>query len=196
MNITRVLTFAFPLLVAGLLGCSGEKNDAQNAAPESSRAESARQPAVSGPPSFTLLDPAGTIHQAHEWIGRKPVVINFWGTWCPPCRKEIPDMVRVYEEYKDRVEILGIALNDTPEKVVEYARQSGMNWVLLMGDPQIAMMFGIQGVPTTFFLDAQGNVVEVEDTDGNMANHFVGPRDYATFKRALDTIIRESNRSS
>lgn len=196
MKLMRFSALSLALLAAAILGCSGDSNDTKNGTPETARSEAAPHPGISGPPAFTLLDAAGNIHNADEWIGKKPVIINFWGTWCPPCRAEIPDMVKVYDEYKDRIEILGIALNDTPEKVVAFAGQFGMTWTMLMGDPQIAMMFGIQGVPTTFFLDAQGNVVEVEDTNGSMTGYFVGPRDYPTFKRAIETIIRESNRPS
>ncbi len=196
MKMISISALPLALLAAVMLGCSGDTNESQNAAPETSRPQTAQQPAVGASPSFTLLDASGNIHNADEWIGKRPVVVNFWGTWCPPCRREIPDMVRVYEEYKDRVEIVGIALNDTPDKVTAYAGQAGMSWPLLIGDPQVAIQFGIQSVPTTFFFDAEGNLVEVEDSDGSMTGALVGSRDYATFKRAIETIIRESDRPS
>lgn len=195
------LTIAFTL-AAGLwiAGCGGDEAEMESAADNQWQQQpapnGAQQQAEEGEVSFTLRDPEGNIHTADEWIGQKPVVINFWGTWCAPCRKEIPDMVRIYNEYGDRIEILGIALNDTPDKVQRFATQFGMDWQMLMGTQEVAMDFGIRGIPTTFFFDAQGNMVQVEDYNGNVATFFVGPRDYQTFKRAVETIIAASGSGS
>jgi thiol-disulfide isomerase/thioredoxin len=129
---------------------------------------------------FTAVDLSGKQRKSSEWMGKQPVVINFWGTWCPPCRKEIPDLVKVYSEFKGKgVEIVSLAVNDTPEKVKDYATQAQMDWVMLMGDQDVAQVFGgIRGVPTTIFYDRTGKEV----------GRFVGGRDYDTFHKAFEMI--------
>ena len=129
---------------------------------------------------FTAVDIDGNTHHGSEWIGKQPVVINFWGTWCPPCRKEIPDLVKVYREYKDKgVQIVSLAVNDSPDQVKDYASKAQMDWVMLMGDNDVAQIFGgIRGVPTSIFYDRNGKEV----------GRFVGGRDYDTFKKAFDMI--------
>lgn len=195
---TRTALSGVILALAALAaGCGSSQNNTNDGASREGWPETqTQQPAGAGAVTFALRDAAGNFHSADEWIGKKPVIINFWGTWCGPCRREIPDMVKVYDEYRGRVEILGIAMNDTPEKVEAFRKQFGMNWVMLMGDAPTAVKFGVQGIPTTFFLDAKGNIVQVEDSDGSMAGHFVGPRDYGTFKRAIETILHASEQSS
>ena len=64
---------------------------------------------------FTAYNLNGAPQHTSEWIGKGPVVLNFWGTWCPPCRREIPDLVRVYNElHPQGIEILGLAVRDRP----------------------------------------------------------------------------------
>ena len=129
---------------------------------------------------FRAKDLDGIYHSSDEWIGKKPVVINFWGTWCPPCRKELPDLIRLYDEYNSRgVEIIGLAVNDQPGKVRDFSRQMGMKWVMLMGDREIAGMFGIRGVPMTIFFNSEGQIVQ----------EFHGMRDYEAFKVGFEAIL-------
>jgi thiol-disulfide isomerase/thioredoxin len=122
-----------------------------------------REPASQALARLSAYDLDGASHQLSEWIGRKPVVINFWGTWCPPCRREIPGLVQLYAEYKKRgVEIVSFALERTagPKQVKQFTQQAGMEWVQLIGNEEIATAFQLTGsVPTTIFLDAQGNEV-------------------------------------
>ena len=195
---TRVfLSIAAAALLVGAVGCSSsESNSADAVAKTESQAQAgagtaapqvqadatmetpmAVEPAF----SFAAYDVNGTLQNSSQWIGKQPVVINFWGTWCPPCRKEIPDMVRVYDEYRGKgVEILGLAINDTPGKVVSFAQANRMNWVMLMGDEEIAKTFApITGVPTTIFLDHNGNEV----------HRHIGPISYTQLKQAFDALI-------
>lgn len=124
----------------------------------------------------TTIDLDGNTHRLSEWIGQKPVVINFWGTWCPPCRREIPGLVRLYDEYKDQgIEIISLAIERTagPAQVKQFTRQAGMKWVQLMATDQIVQGFGYTGsVPTTLFLDINGKEV----------SRHVGARPYEVFK--------------
>jgi thiol-disulfide isomerase/thioredoxin len=132
---------------------------------------------------FAVYDTKGELRQSDEWIGKQPVVVNVWGTWCPPCRREIPDLVRLYGEYHEKgIEMLGMAVaaRDTPQKVEGFAAQNNMKWVMLMAENHHLYSLRVTtGVPTTIFYDRAGNEV----------NRFVGPRGYTTFKRAFESIL-------
>lgn len=131
--------------------------------------------------AFTARDTRGQVHQSSEWIGKQPTVINFWGTWCPPCRREIPDLVRLYEEYRPKgIEIIGLAVNDKPATVEVFSQEAGMDWVMLMGDEAVVGAYGgISGVPTTIFLNK----------DGKEIGRVTGSRTYEEFKPAFDSIL-------
>ena len=129
---------------------------------------------------FAAYDLDGNLRQSSEWVGKKPVVLNFWGTWCPPCRKEIPDLVKVYDEFQPKgVEIVGLAVRDNAGKVAKFSRENNMNWVMLMAEPEMAARYRISGVPTTIFLDRNGNEL----------GRFIGPRGYDVFKQAFEAIL-------
>jgi thiol-disulfide isomerase/thioredoxin len=130
---------------------------------------------------FTAKDVEGNLRNSSEWIGKQPVIINFWGTWCGPCRREIPELVKLYAEYKDKgIEIVSLAVRDTPEKVIKFTAQNDMNWVMLMATQEVSRKYGVTGVPTTVFFNRKGEPV----------NRFVGPRPYAVFKEQFEAILR------
>lgn len=131
--------------------------------------------------TFVATDIDGRTRQSGEWIGSKPTVVNFWGTWCPPCRREIPDLVRLYKEYEPKgVEIVSLAVKDTPDGVRKFSKRANMEWVMLMGTPELMSTFKLTGaVPTTIFFDS----------DGQEIARFIGARGYDDFKRAFDAII-------
>ena len=123
----------------------------------------------------------GNTFEFGDWLGNKPTVVNFWGTWCPPCRREIPDLVKLYKEYNPKgVEMVSIAVNDTPEKVRNYASRNDMGWKMLLITKELVQPFGLAGsVPTTIFYNASGEEVA----------RFVGGRDYSTFKAAFEKAL-------
>lgn len=110
-------------------------------------------------PAFTLTNLDGKPVSLADFRG-KVVVLDFWATWCPPCKREIPDFIDLQKEYGSRgVQIIGIAL-DQPEKVEAFARQNGMNYPILLGSDDIALKYGgISGIPTTFIIDKSGRIV-------------------------------------
>ena len=132
-------------------------------------------------PQFSAKDIDGELRHSSEWLGKQPVVINVWGTWCPPCRREIPDLAKLYEEYKPKgVELISLAVKDTPERVRQYAERNNMNWVLLMSEDQILIDYkATRGVPTTIFIDKNGNEVA----------RFIGMKDYDALKKGFEAIL-------
>ncbi|MDO9424088.1 MAG: TlpA disulfide reductase family protein [Methylobacter sp.] len=114
-------------------------------------------------PEFNLPDLSGHQHNISEWRG-KILVINFWATWCPPCRKEIPNFVALQQQYADKsVQFIGIALEDK-EPVAEYIAATKVNYpILLGGDNGIALARqlgnNVDAVPYTLIVDRQGQII-------------------------------------
>lgn len=160
-----------------VIGCSS--NESETAAAKQSTA--AAQTAAAGKNQFQAYDLGGKLRSSGEWIGKQPVVINFWGTWCPPCRREIPDLKTLYAEYSAKgVQMIGLAVKDEPVTVKVFSEQAGMQWVMLMADYDTLSKFGITGgIPTTIFLDKNGNEV----------SRVIGAQSYEQFKPRFEAIL-------
>jgi thiol-disulfide isomerase/thioredoxin len=96
-----------------------------------------------------------------NWPG-KVVLVNFWATWCPPCREEIPELLELEKEFGDRLQIVGLSEDDDPpEKVMTFARKQGMTYPILMATQEMIDSYGgVPALPTSFLIDTQGRVVQ------------------------------------
>jgi peroxiredoxin len=113
-------------------------------------------------PDFTLKTLTGDEINLRQLEGQKIVVVNFWATWCGPCRREIPDFNEVYSRYRDRgVEILGVSVDESPETVVpDFMHDNPMTYPVLAGSPELTFRYGVRGLPTTFIIDRSGRVAK------------------------------------
>ena len=110
-------------------------------------------------PDFTLTSLDGDSVKLSSFRG-KPVFLNFWATWCPPCRAEMPDMSKVKAEMGDTIHIVGVNLKETPDKVKPFVTENGYDWLhLLDSDGAIGKSYGVHGIPASYFLDAEGVIV-------------------------------------
>jgi cytochrome c biogenesis protein CcmG, thiol:disulfide interchange protein DsbE len=114
---------------------------------------------IGGPaPVFQLSAPDGQMFRLSDLRG-KVALVNFWATWCAPCRQEIPDLVRLQKDWGDSVRIVGVDLQETPADVAAFATRLQMNYSLALDfNGEVASSYKVRGLPTTFFLDAQGIV--------------------------------------
>ena len=110
-------------------------------------------------PDFELADLDGGPFRLSEQRG-KVVVINFWATWCPPCRMEIPGFIDLQQEYGDDVVFVGVALDqDGSDSVRPYAAEKGINYPVLPNGFSAARAFGgIASLPTTYIIDRHGEI--------------------------------------
>jgi peroxiredoxin len=110
-------------------------------------------------PGFKLVDVNGKSVSLADFKG-KVVILDFWATWCPPCKREIPDFIKLQSEYGSKgVQIVGIAL-DQPNKVNAFVKENGMNYPVLMGTNEVAASYGgVEAIPTTFVIDKNGKIV-------------------------------------
>ena len=117
-------------------------------------------------PDFLLEQPGGGTLRLSDLQGQ-PVVLNFWASWCAPCRAEMPDLVRAYAEYRDDgLEILAVNLQETNKQVLEFAEEFGIEFPLVIdrdGELKDIWRLGgpIGGIPTSYFLDEDGVVQDI-----------------------------------
>jgi len=118
-----------------------------------------RNPAVA--PAFVARDLDGRDVSSASLRG-KVVLINFWATWCPPCRAEIPDLVALQEKYRDQLQIIGISEDEGgPELVRRFAAEHHVNYPIVMTTPELEKKFpGIGALPTSFVIDRDARLVQ------------------------------------
>ena len=116
-------------------------------------------------PDFTVYDLEGTPHKLSDFRG-KPVVLNFWASWCGPCKSEMPDFDAAYQTHGQEVQFLMVNLTDgyqeTKESASAFVAGSGYSFpVFYDTDVDAARVYGISAVPVTYFIDASGYLIAV-----------------------------------
>lgn len=112
-------------------------------------------------PALSMKTLDGRVLSSADWRG-KVTILNFWATWCAPCRAEIPDLVALQQKYGDKLQIVGISEDEEPPEVVKrFADQYRINYPVVMKTPEIGQAFpGIYALPTTVILDRELRVVQ------------------------------------
>jgi len=112
-------------------------------------------------PAVEMRDLDGKPISSADWRG-KVVIVNFWATWCPPCRAEIPALVELQKKYANRLQIIGVSQDEgSVELVRQFAAQHQMNYPIVMMTPELDKAFpGIHALPTSYLLDREGRIVQ------------------------------------
>ena len=106
----------------------------------------------------------------------KPAVVNFWASWCGPCKDEAPELERFSESLGDRATLVGVDWNDAEDNAREFIEKSGWSYPILRDPSQkVGTEYGLTGLPTTFVLNSDGDIVET----------LQGPQTFETLEQAL-----------
>ena len=110
-------------------------------------------------PSFSMPLLGGGQFSSEDHRG-SPMIINFWASWCPPCRQESPGFERVWRKYQDQgIQLVGVDIQDTEEEALAYVREFGLTFPNGRDtDGKITIEYGVIGLPVTFFISADGVV--------------------------------------
>ncbi|MGI8436303.1 MAG: TlpA disulfide reductase family protein [Chthoniobacterales bacterium] len=122
-------------------------------------------------PGWELKNLEGKPVKLSDFKG-KVVVLNFWATWCPPCRREIPDLVALQKQYAGKgLVIVGVAMDEGgPATVKPFVEKMGINYPVVMGDQKTAAAYGgIEVIPTTFIIDKTGRIAAVRQGGADRA---------------------------
>jgi peroxiredoxin len=156
VSLFRKAAFAATALSIALLvdGCSTSSVRAASVKPDKDRREA---------PEFALKDADGKVVHLSDYKG-KVVVLDFWATWCGPCKIEIPWFMEMQRANKDKgFEVLGVAMDDEGwETVKPFLADLGVNYRVVMGNDQTAQLYGgVDALPTTFLIDRSGKIAAV-----------------------------------
>ena len=165
--ISRLLCAGF-LLVLMIWGCTSQGGDKE---------------LPGGAPEFALKDLKGQTLRLKDLRGRV-VLLNFFATWCAPCRQEIPDLERLYKRFNDQgLEIVGIALDMEGATLLNpFVQSFGITYPVVLGTREVVVDYGgIRGIPTSVLIDR----------DGRVAKHFVGFRPAQVFEKSVQELLGE-----
>lgn len=178
------------VLMSGLVACSPPPGKEDSPPKPKVIAETAAAGGTMGAlpklglaPAWELKDPEGKAVTSEQFKG-KVVVVDFWATWCVPCRAEIPGYIELQKKYaNDGVVIVGVSIDQAgPEVVKAFAEKFGINYPLVMADEGIGTAFGgIAAVPTTFLIDRAGEIRDRKE----------GAEETADYEKKIVAVISE-----
>lgn len=138
-------------------------------------------------PDFSLPELTGGPLKLSTYRG-KVVLLDFWATWCDPCREEIPHLVELQNKYRDQgLQIIGVSMDDGPEPVHDFYQQFKMNYPVVMGNAKTGQLYGgVFGLPIAFVIDREGRIY---------AKH-VGATDISVFEKEITALLQARPNSS
>jgi thiol-disulfide isomerase/thioredoxin len=184
---TKIRFYLSFLLVLAVIGCTKK----EKAASDESQTESVKayvpevfnvssQPDMA--PNFSWKDRSDTQIDFNSFRG-KVTLVNFWATWCGPCKKELPDLIALSKELAERdVVILGIATDRVTSDVAPFVTEHGIPYTVILSNEDLEEAFGnIRVVPTTFLINAEGKIVDT----------IIGSRSKEQFKKVILALLEK-----
>ena len=159
-----------------------ESEDSSNTAAAESQSTESKENELTQAPNFTVYDLDGNEVNLTDFFG-KPIIVNFWASWCGPCKMEMPDFNEAYQTYKDDITFLMVNMTDgsreTVEKASTFIEESGYIFpVYYDTEYSAAITYSVSSLPTTYFIDA----------DGYLIAHARGAIDGTTLQKGIDMI--------
>jgi peroxiredoxin len=163
---SRALAAVELTLIAALaftpVGCGGGGGAAKTSGEGATAAPAGNGETGSQAPGFELADLTGKMVSSREYAG-KVVILDFWATWCPPCREEIPHFVALQSKYGAQgLVVVGLSLDaGGASDVAPFAKEHNISYPMLIGNDDVAKAYGgVSAIPTTFVIDRKGKIVK------------------------------------
>ena len=152
-----VLSFAPQTMVV-----TEEAGNVSPAQSSSSQEDQTEAPTIQAP-NVTILDASGKEVQLQSLVG-KPIILNFWASWCPPCKQEMPDFEAAYKKYGTDIQFMMVNMTDGGRETIataeKYIASQGYSFPVYFDTKQeAAIEYGVSAIPTTYFINAQGHII-------------------------------------
>ena len=135
-------------------------------------------PPASIAPDFTMLDMEGNEVTLASFFG-KPIVLNFWASWCGPCKMEMPEIQKFYDKYGQEIHFLLVSVDDSLDAAKSFISDSGYTFPVYFDTTSVgAYTYGASSIPLTFFIDSEGNLV----------TYYIGAMSESILKQGIDMI--------
>lgn len=172
--------FAAALVLSSGCGKSGPREHGSKGAGAGAAAEGHGAIGTAAP-AYALPDLEGKVVKNTDFLG-KVVILDFWATWCPPCKAEVPEFITLQDKYRDQgLEIVGLSLDEGGANDVKpFSEEHKVNYTMLIANSETAKAYGgISGIPTTFVVDKSGKIVK----------KFLGYTDPAVFEATIQPLL-------
>lgn len=163
------------IALVAIVSCGGKKNNSAKAAPAEQAAAPAEQTKVSMVTStqegamftdFEAVQPDGSVAKLSDYVGKgKYILVDFWASWCGPCKREIPNIKAAWNKYKgDKFDVLSVAVWDKPEDTAAAAAEHGVVWNQIVNAQKTPTdIYGIEGIPHLILFGPDGTIVKRGD---------------------------------
>ncbi|MHC1738949.1 MAG: TlpA family protein disulfide reductase [Ignavibacteriaceae bacterium] len=157
----KSLIFVLAVFMVSIMACDSKEQNNGKLTEEISSLEMEKNTSDTKAPEFSLVSVDGKTVKLSDFKG-KIVIVDFWATWCPPCRKGIPDLIAIQKEFPNDVVVIGVSLDrETKSDVPSFVKNYGINYPIVYGDGKVDRSFGgIEAIPTAFVIDKKGNIVD------------------------------------
>jgi peroxiredoxin len=157
----KIIAVGFMIFALTITGCNKKADENKTTEDLGNYAPNGKGAVEKQAPDFTLTSTDGKNIKLSDYKG-KIIIVDFWATWCPPCKRGIPDLIEIQNEYKNDVVVIGISVDsDTKNNVEPFMQSIGINYPVVYANSEVVQAYGgIESIPTSFIIDQKGNIVD------------------------------------